>query len=100
MRAHGGDTPEAFRAAFERALATLPIETVRSDLEMLRTMAQVFTPETCRQLVEQSVHAQAGAVALPDAHAIVFQRYAVKRLVPVASVIDGALAARGIAAKG
>ena len=95
-RAHGGDTAEAFQAALERAIASLPIDLVRADLAMLRAMGRVFTPEVCRQLVAQAVHPDHGTVGEADIHAIVFQRYAVVRLVPVGTVIDTALAARGI----
>lgn len=100
-RDHGGDTGEAFRGALERALAALPIDLVKDSLSELRTMGQVFTPELCRQLVDQEVgpHVAHGTIALDDAHAVIFQRYAVKRLVPVGAVIDSVLAAHGIAAK-
>ena len=95
--AHGGDA-DAFRAALERKLATLPIDLVRDDLSTLRTMAQVFTPDVCRQLVESEIgrHLDNGALSLVQAEAIAFQRYAVVRLVPVAGAIDKALAARNI----
>jgi hypothetical protein len=95
--AHGGDAT-AFHAALERKLATLPIDLVRDDLSTLRTMAQVFTPDVCRQLVESEIgrHLVNNSLSLEQAQAIAFQRYAVVRLVPVASAIDKALAARGI----
>jgi hypothetical protein len=98
-RAHGGDTPEAFRAALERAIASLPIDLVRRDLGMLRAMGQTFTPEVCRQLVDAEVgpHVRGGAVGdVQDLWAIVFQRYAVKRLVQVGPTIDAVLGAHGI----
>lgn len=95
---HGG-TPEAFAVALDRQLASLPINTVRDDLSMLRTMGQVFSPETCKKLVSDSVRVQAGTVDFDDAQGIVFQRYAVVRLVPVGAVIDRVLGERGIAAK-
>jgi hypothetical protein len=97
-RAQGGDTPEAFRAALERKLATLNIETVRDQLAALRMMGRTFTPEVCRQLIDEHLGAEAkqGQVSLDSVHAIAFQRYAVVRLVPVGRVIDEALAARGI----
>ena len=95
--AHGG-TPDAFRAALDRKLATMPIDLVRNDLSTLRTMGQVFTPAFCRQLVESEIgsHLDNGALSLEQAHAIAFQRYAVVRLVPVASAIDQAIGALGI----
>jgi hypothetical protein len=98
-RAHGGDTAEAFGAALERAVAALPVELVRADLGMLRAMGQAFTPAVCQQLVDAEVgpHVRAGAVTdLQDAWAIVFQRYAVKRLVQVGPTIDRVLGAHGI----
>ena len=100
-RAQGGDTPEAFRAAFERKLATLPlpIDRVRDQLAALRMMGRTFTPEVCIQLIDEHVGAEAkkGPVSLDSVHSIAFQRYAVVRLVPVGKVIDDVLAARGIA---
>jgi hypothetical protein len=98
--AHGGDA-DAFHAALERKLATMPIDLVRNDLSTLRTMAQVFTPDICRQLVESEIgrHINNNALTLEQAQAIAFQRYAVVRLVPVAGEIDKALAARGIEPK-
>jgi hypothetical protein len=97
-RAHGGDTPEAFRAALERKLATLPIDRAREQLAMLRMMGRTFTPEVCRQLIDENLAAEAnkGPIALDSVHAIAFQRYAVVRLVPVGTVIDEVLAAHGI----
>ncbi len=97
-RAHGGDTPPAFRAALERKLATLPVDLVARQLQMLRTMGRVFTPDVCRRLVDESVggEARTGAVSLESVHAIAFQRYAVVRLVPVGREIDEVLAASGI----
>ena len=92
--AEGGD----FRQAMEHQLAQLPIELVRDQLAMLRTMAQVFTPAVCRQLVVENVKARGGRVSFDDAQAIAFQRYAVVYLVPVAPVIDKVLAEHGIAA--
>ncbi|HEY3805999.1 MAG TPA: hypothetical protein VGL61_25500 [Kofleriaceae bacterium] len=96
----GGD-PAAFRASLERELAALPIDLVRSELEQLRTMAQVFTPQVCAQLIAAAVgpNVHAGAIGFDDAQAVVFQHYAVKRLVPVAATIDAVLGAHGIAAK-
>ena len=98
-RAQGGDTPGAFRAAFERKLATLNIETVHQQLAALRMMGRTFTPEVCRQLIEEHLGAEAkqGPISLDAVHAIAFQRYAVVRLVPVGKVIDEVLAAHGIA---
>jgi hypothetical protein len=98
--AHGGDAA-AFHAALERKLATMPIDLVRDDLSTLRTMAQVFTPDVCRQLVESEIgrHITNNSLSLEQAQAIAFQRYAVVRLVPVAPAIDKALAARGIEPK-
>lgn len=100
-RSHGGETSEAFRSALERTIATLPVDLLRDDLSVLRAMGQAFTPELCRQLVDQAIgpHVQHGTIALDDAHGVIFQRYAVKRLVQVGPVIDTVLAAHGIAAK-
>lgn len=97
-RAAGTDTPEGFAAAMERRLAAMPVDRLRDQLAMLRAMAQTFTPEVCRQLVDQEVapHVQHGAVDLADASAIAFQRYAVVRLVPVATQIDEMLGRLGI----
>jgi hypothetical protein len=97
--AHGGD-PEAFRAALERKLGTMPIELVRTQLSTLRTMGQVFTPELCRRLVDENIgpHVENGAVSLEQVEAIAFQRYAVVRLAPVGAAIDKVLGARGIEA--
>src|SRR5262245_30251863 len=66
--AHGG-TPDAFRAALDRKLATMPIDLVRNDLSILRTMGQVFTPTFCRQLVESEIgsHLDNGALSLEQA---------------------------------
>jgi len=98
-RTHGGDTTDAFRAALERAVARLPIDLVRADLGMLRAMGETFTPDVCRQLVDAEVgpHVRDGAVSeLEDIWAIVFQRYAVKRLVQVGPTIDAVLGAHGL----
>jgi hypothetical protein len=67
---------------------------------MLRTMGQVFTPDVCRQLLTQEVspHVKDGLVGIDQVHAIVFQRYAVVRLVPVGKEIDEALGALGVQA--
>ncbi len=99
--ARGDASPAGFRAAMARALDRLPIDRVRDQLSMLRTMAQVFTPEVCRQLVEQQVapHIEHGSATLEQAQAIAFQHYAVKRLVPVGPIIDAVLKSRGIAAR-
>ena len=95
--AHGGDV-EAFRAALERKLSTMPIELVRGQLAMLRTMGQVFSPDVCRKLVDDAIgaHLHDGALSLDQVQAIAFQRYAVVRLVPVGAVIDQVLGAHGI----
>jgi hypothetical protein len=96
--AAGGESPAAFRAALDARLATLPMPDAIDELRMLRTMAQVFTPELCRQLAVDEVgpRALAGVVSLGDARTLAFQRYAVVRLVPVAAEIDAALARLGI----
>lgn len=96
--AHGGDTPEAFRGALERMLATLPARpAVATALSELRAMGQVFTPEACRRLVEENVNPGAGGTLTPEQiHIIVFQRYAALRLAPVGKVIDEVLGARGV----
>jgi hypothetical protein len=97
-RAVGGDTPDAFRAALQRRLSTMPLERVRDGLSMLRTMGRVFTPDVCRQLVDEEVgpRVKNGLVDLDQVHAVLFQRWAVKRLVPVGKAIDEVLAAHGI----
>lgn len=97
-RSHGGDTPEAFRAALERKLATMPIDRVREHLMALRMMGRTFTPDVCRQLIDENVGAEAknGPISLDSVHAIAFQRYAVVRLVPVGKVIDDVIAAHEI----
>jgi hypothetical protein len=92
--AAGGDAT-AFRAALERELAKLP-PAVHGELAMLRAMGRAFTPEVCRDLVNESVKATDGTVSIDDAQTIAFQRYAVVRLVPVGAVIDAVLAERGI----
>jgi hypothetical protein len=95
--AHGGD-PEAFRAALERKLTTMPIDLVRGQLAMLRAMGQVFSPDVCRKLVDDAIgaHLHDGALSLDQVQAVAFQRYAVVRLVPVGAVIDQVLGAHGI----
>jgi hypothetical protein len=99
-RAHGGDGAPAFRAALERKLAALSVAELREPLTMLRAMGRTFSPEVCRQLVDENVgpEARAGAVSLESVHAIAFQRYAVVRLVPVGRDIDQVLDAHGIVA--
>jgi hypothetical protein len=98
--AHGGGR-EAFRAALERKLATMPIELLRGALSMLRTMGQVFTPDVCRGLVDDEIgtHLEGGALSLDQAQAVAFQRYAVVHLVPVGAVIDQVLGEHGIASQ-
>jgi hypothetical protein len=95
--AHGGDA-EAFRAALERKLTTMPIDLVRGQLAMLRAMGQVFSPDVCRKLVDDAIgaHLHDGALSLDQVQAVAFQRYAVVRLVPVGAVIDQVLGAHGI----
>jgi hypothetical protein len=101
-RAHGGVSPEAYAAALERQLAALPIDRVRDELAMLRAMGQTFTPDVCRELVEESVgpHVRAGTIGFDDVQTIVFQRYAAVELSPVGAVIDRVLAAHGIGLPG
>jgi hypothetical protein len=96
-----GGGPDAFRAALQRKLSTMPIDLVRDDLSMLRTMSQVFTPALCRRLVDDEIgpHLDSGAVSFVQAEAIAFQRYAVVHLVPVGAVIDQVLGERGIEPK-
>ena len=94
-----GDTSK-FRAAFESRVTKLPREKLVEPLAMLRTMGQEFTPDVCRQLLTQEVspHVKDGTVDIEQVHAIVFQRYAVVRLVPVGKDIDEALGALGVQA--
>lgn len=89
-----------YRAAFESRTKGLPHDKLTEQLAMLRTMAQVFTPDVCRQLVNQEVspHVKDGTVSIDQVHAIVFQRYAVVRLVPVGKEIDSVLGAMGVQA--
>ncbi len=89
----------SFKAAFGAKVDSLPHPLVDKDLAELRAMAHVFTPEVCRGLVRDHVMPQVdhGRVTLPVAQAIVFQRYAVVRLVPVGKDIETVLEARGIA---
>jgi hypothetical protein len=98
-QAHGGDTADAFRGALERMLAALPARpAVAGALSELRAMGQAFTPETCRQLVNENVKPGAGGALTPEQiHIVVFQRYAAQRLAPVGKVIDEVLGARGVA---
>jgi hypothetical protein len=94
----GAGGAEAYRRALEARVAALPIADLGPQLSTLRTMAQQFSPEVCQQLVDREVgpHVEHGTVDIDQAHAIVFQRYAVLELVPVATVIDEVLGARGI----
>jgi hypothetical protein len=89
-----------YRAAFEARARELPREKLVEALAMLRTMGQVFTPDVCRQLVNQEVspHVLNNTVDIEQAHPIVFQRYAVVRLVPVGKDIDEVLGALGVQA--
>lgn len=89
----------SFKAALGAKVDALPHPLVDADLGELRAMAHVFTPETCRGLIRDHVMPQVehGRVTLPLAQAIVFQRYVVVRLVPVAKDIESVLEARGIA---
>jgi hypothetical protein len=93
-----GATPAAFRAALDARIDTLPVAELGAELSMLRTLGQVLTPAVCQQLVEGAVApaVKDGTVDMEQVHALVFQRYAVVRLVPYGKVIDEALAARGI----
>lgn len=95
----GGDVTK-YRAAFESRASRLPRDKLEEQLAMLRTMGQVFTPDVCRQLVNQEVspHVKDGTVDIAQAHPIVFQRYAVVRLVPVGAEIDEVLGALGVQA--
>lgn len=95
----GGDAAK-FRAAFDSRASRLPRDKLVEPLAMLRTMGQFFTPDVCRQLVNQEVspHVKDGTVGIDQVHAIVFQRYAVVRLVPVGPQIDEALGALGVQA--
>jgi hypothetical protein len=98
--ARGDDSPSGFRAAMERIVATLPLQLVRDDLSMLRTMGQVFTAEVCRQLVNETIGPllKDGTIGFAELGGVVFQRYAVVRLVQVGAHIDAVLGAHGISA--
>ncbi len=89
-----------YRVAFESRATKLPRDRLVEPLAMLRTMGQVFTPDVCRQLVNQEVspHVEDNTVDIEQAHAIVFQRYAVVRLVPVGTDIDAVLESLGVQA--
>jgi hypothetical protein len=97
-RAHGGVTSDGYAAALERNLAALPFDRVRDELAMLRAMGQTFTPEVCRDLLDEAVgpHVRAGAIGFDDVGTVVFQRYAAVELSPVGAVIDRVLAAHGV----
>lgn len=84
-----------FRDSLAAHVDALP-PAAKPQLGELRAMAHAFTPDVCRTLVVENVKPQDGTVTLADAHTIVFQRYAVVRLVPVGADIEAVLAARGI----
>jgi hypothetical protein len=85
----------SFRQRFAAHVDRLP-RSVRRDLSELRAMANLLTPTRCREIVEQQVGSKYGGVTLADVHVIVFQRYAVVRIVPVADDIDEVLGASGV----
>src|SRR5687768_1107080 len=85
---------EDFHTQLAAYVDRLPKQLV-PQLSDLRAMANALTPEVCRRLVEDHVGSR-GEVTLEDIHVIVFQRYAVVRIVPVAQDIDDVLAARGV----
>lgn len=91
-------SPEAFRSALDARIAALPVADLQQELSTLRTLGQVLSPDVYRQLVDGAVgpHVQSGTVDIEQVHALVFQRYAVVKLVPYGRVIDEVLAARGI----
>lgn len=93
-----GVTAAAFRAALDARIDTLPVAELGAELSMLRTLGQVLSPALCQQLVDGAVGPAVtdGTVDMAQVHALVFQRYAVVKLVPYGKVIDEALAARGI----
>jgi hypothetical protein len=64
-------------------------------------MGQVFSPDTCRELVSKEIgpHVKDGALSFEQVQAIAFQRYAVVRLVPVGKAIDEVLGTHGIEAQ-
>jgi len=85
----GAEVRPAFRAALERKLATMPYDLVAEQLAALRAMAQAFSPAVCKNLVEEHVGAaaRAGPLSFEQVQAIVFQRWAVQRLVPVGDIL-------------
>jgi hypothetical protein len=91
-------SPEAFRRALDARIATLPVADLGAELSTLRTLGQILSPALCQKLVDDAIgpHVSAGTVDIEQAHALVFQRYAVMKLVPYGTVIDEVLAARGI----
>lgn len=96
----GGKTYDldAFRVALDTRLTGLKLSELIEPLLVLRTMGQTFTPAVCAELVAAEVGPRVvdGKVGIGDAHAIVFQRWAVVNLVPAGKVIDEVLAAKGI----
>jgi hypothetical protein len=94
----GAADHDAFRVALDTRLTGLKLNELMEQLLVLRAMGQTFTPEVCAELVATEVgpHVIDGKVGIDDAHAIVFQRFAVVNLVPVGKVIDEVLAAKGI----
>jgi hypothetical protein len=93
-----GATAAAFRAALDARIDTLPVAELGAELSTLRTLGQVLTPDMCQQLVEGAVGpaVKDGSVDIEQVEALVFQRYAVVKLVPFGKVIDEALAAHAI----
>jgi hypothetical protein len=91
-------TPEALRRALDARIASLPVAELGKELSTLRTLGQILSPAVCQKLVDDAIgpHVTAGTVDIEQAHALVFQRYAVVKLVPYGKVIDEVLAARGI----
>jgi hypothetical protein len=94
-RAHaaGGDATAAFRASFEAELALLPRDLVADDLAQMLAIAQTFSVEWCQAAIRDHVGptAASGSIPLDLAATVVFQRYAVLRIVPVAPTIIAVL---------
>lgn len=87
----GGKERDAFRDAAEKKIGALPTDVVHEQLEVLREMGRSFTPEFCRGLVDEHIGPAArkgkGSIGFEDAQAVVFQRWALKRLSPVGDIL-------------
>lgn len=87
------EDPRAFRRAL--AARTMPLAEVAESLAVLRELARQLTPERSRTLVAEHVGpaARRGPITRALASAIVFQRWAVVRIAPVAREIEAVVTA-------